>query len=210
MNDLLNGYFTIKDIILSKKEILDDFKLACESRAVSLLGRKDVFMGRAKFGIFGDGKELAQIALSKVFRKGDFRSGYYRDQTLVAATEGLTWQQFFAQLYAHADPQHDVFSGGRSMNSHYGNHWVDEKGNWLNQTEMYNGVVDVSSTAGQMPRSVGLAFASKLYRENPALKNQKNFSNHGNEVCFATIGDASTSQGMFFETINAAGVLQRV
>ncbi len=208
MNDLLNGYFTIKDIILSKKEILDDFKLACESRAVSLLGRKDVFMGRAKFGIFGDGKELAQIALSKVFRKGDFRSGYYRDQTLVAATEGLTWQQFFAQLYAHADPQHDVFSGGRSMNSHYGNHWVDEKGNWLNQTEMYNGVVDVSSTAGQMPRSVGLAFASKLYRENPALKNQKNFSNHGNEVCFATIGDASTSQGMFFETINAAGVLQ--
>lgn len=208
MSDLLNGYYTINDIILSKKEILEDYKLVCESRAASLLGRKDVFMGRAKFGIFGDGKELAQIALSKVFRKGDFRSGYYRDQTLVAATEGLTWQQFFAQLYAHADPKHDIFSGGRSMNSHYGNHWVDENGNWLNQTEMYNGVVDVSSTAGQMPRSVGLAFASKLYRHNPALKNQKNFSNHGNEVCFATIGDASTSQGMFFETINAAGVLQ--
>jgi pyruvate/2-oxoglutarate/acetoin dehydrogenase E1 component/TPP-dependent pyruvate/acetoin dehydrogenase alpha subunit len=165
-------------------------------------------MGRAKFGIFGDGKELAQIALSKVFRKGDFRSGYYRDQTLVAATGGLTWQQFFAQLYAHADINHDIFTAGRSMNSHFGNHWVDDKGHWLDQTQMFNGAVDVSSTAGQMPRSLGLAYASKLFRKNPYLKKFKTFSNEGNEVCFATIGDASTSQGMFFETINAAGVLQ--
>jgi pyruvate/2-oxoglutarate/acetoin dehydrogenase E1 component/TPP-dependent pyruvate/acetoin dehydrogenase alpha subunit len=172
------------------------------------MGRKDVFMGRAKFGIFGDGKELAQIALSKVFRKGDFRSGYYRDQTLVAATGGLTWQQFFAQLYAHADINHDIFTAGRSMNSHFGNHWVDDKGHWLDQTQMFNGAVDVSSTAGQMPRSLGLAYASKLFRKNPYLKKFKTFSNEGNEVCFATIGDASTSQGMFFETINAAGVLQ--
>ena len=208
MGELLTGFYTSNDVILSKTEVLADYKLACESRAVSLLGRKDVFMGRAKFGIFGDGKELAQIALSKVFRKGDFRSGYYRDQTLVAATGGLTWQQFFAQLYAHADINHDIFTAGRSMNAHYGNHWVDDKGQWLDQTDMFNGAVDVSSTAGQMPRSVGLAYASKLYRKNPYLKKFKKFSNEGNEVCFATIGDASTSQGMFFETINAAGVVQ--
>ena len=208
MGETLTEYFTSTDLLLSKQEILKDYALACESRAVSLLGRKDVFMGRAKFGIFGDGKELPQLALSKVFRKGDFRSGYYRDQTLVAATEGLTWQQFFAQLYAHADIEHDIFTGGRSMNAHFGNQWLDEKGQWLNQTELYNGVVDVSSTAGQMPRSIGLAYASKLYRENPDLKSNTNFSKNGNEVCFVTIGDASTSQGMFFEAINAAGVLQ--
>jgi pyruvate/2-oxoglutarate/acetoin dehydrogenase E1 component/TPP-dependent pyruvate/acetoin dehydrogenase alpha subunit len=208
MNDLLSGYYTKNDLLLSKKEILDDYRLAWESRFVSLLGRKDVFMGRAKFGIFGDGKELAQIALAKVFRKGDFRSGYYRDQTLMAAIGGLTWQQFFAQLYAHADHEHDVFSGGRSMNAHFGNHWIDKEGNWLNQTQMYNSVFDVSSTAGQMPRSLGLAYASKLFKDNPELSDFSKFSNNGNEVCFATIGDASTSQGMFFETVNAAGVLQ--
>ncbi|MCP9770736.1 transketolase [Lacihabitans sp. LS3-19] len=208
MSELLTGFYTKNEVILSKTEVLSDYKLACESRAVSLLGRKDVFMGRAKFGIFGDGKELAQIALSKVFRKGDFRSGYYRDQTLIAANGGLTWQQFFAQLYAHADINHDIFSGGRSMNAHYGNHWIDDQGRWLDQTDLYNDVMDVSSTAGQMPRSVGLAYASKLYRNNPYLKKFKNFSNEGNEVCFSTIGDASTSQGMFFEAVNAAGVLQ--
>lgn len=208
MNETLTGFYTTSDIIVTKQEVLDDYKLLCESRSASLLGRKDVFMGKAKFGIFGDGKELAQIALSKVFRKGDFRSGYYRDQTLLAATGQLTWQQFFSQLYAHADLNHDVFSGGRSMNGHFGNHWVDEKGKWKNQTEMFNNVMDVSSTAGQMPRSIGLAYASKLYRENPALKEISTFSNNGNEVCFANIGDASTSQGMFFEAINAAGVLQ--
>ncbi len=208
MGELLTEYYTSSDIIISRKELLDDYRLACESRAVSLLGRKDVFMGRAKFGIFGDGKELAQIAMSKVFRKGDFRSGYYRDQTFVAAVGGLTWQQFFAQLYAHADIQHDIFSGGRAMNAHFGNRWVDDRGEWLSQTDMYNHVMDVSSTAGQIPRSVGLAYASKLYRNNPALKNFSKFSKNGNEVCFATIGDASTSQGMFLESVNAAGVLQ--
>ncbi|KPM46603.1 alpha-ketoacid dehydrogenase subunit alpha/beta [Jiulongibacter sediminis] len=194
--------------IVDTKEILADYRLAVESREVSLLGRKDVFMGRAKFGIFGDGKEVAQIAMSKVFRKGDFRSGYYRDQTLVAALGGLTWTQLFSQLYAHADLKYDIFSGGRSMNAHYGNAWVDEKGNWLNQTQLYNHVMDVSSTAGQIPRSVGLGFASKLYRNNPELKGSDNFSKNGNEICFSTIGDASTSQGKFFEAINAAGVLQ--
>jgi pyruvate/2-oxoglutarate/acetoin dehydrogenase E1 component/TPP-dependent pyruvate/acetoin dehydrogenase alpha subunit len=208
MNELLTEFYTSTDLIISKNEVLEDYKLACESRAVSLIGRKDVFMGRAKFGIFGDGKELPQIALSKVFRKGDFRSGYYRDQTFIAATGSSTWEQFFAQLYAHADINHDIFTGGRSMNAHFGNHWIDDKGNWLNQTELYNSVVDVSSTAGQMPRSVGLAYASKLYRNNSELKNQTNFSNNGNEVCFVTIGDASTSQGMFLETVNAVGVLQ--
>ena len=194
--------------LFDTREILNDYRLAAESREVSLLGRKDVFGGRAKFGIFGDGKELAQLAMSKVFRKGDFRSGYYRDQTLVAALGGLTWTQFFAQLYAHADIEHDIFSGGRSMNAHYGNAWVDENGKWLKQTELFNQVMDVSSTAGQIPRSVGLAFASKLYRQTAALQNADNFSVNGNEICFSTIGDASTSQGMFFEAVNAAGVLQ--
>ncbi|HEY1055113.1 MAG TPA: thiamine pyrophosphate-dependent enzyme, partial [Emticicia sp.] len=179
-----------------------------ESREVSMIGRKDVFMGRANFGVFGDGKELAQIAMSKVFRKGDFRSGYYRDQTFLAAVGGLNWQQFFAQLYAHPDINHDPFSAGRSMNAHYGNRWIDDKGEWLNQTELYNTVSDVSSTAGQMPRAIGLAYASKLFRHNPDLQYLTQFSRNGNEVCFATIGDASTSQGMFFESINAAGVLQ--
>jgi pyruvate/2-oxoglutarate/acetoin dehydrogenase E1 component/TPP-dependent pyruvate/acetoin dehydrogenase alpha subunit len=146
--------------------------------------------------------------MSKVFRKGDFRSGYYRDQTFMAAVGGLSWQQFFAQLYAHTDIEHDPFTGGRSMNAHYGNRWVNDKGEWLDQTKMYNTVCDVSSTAGQMPRAIGLAYASKLYRENPNLQYLSKFSNQGNEVCFTTIGDASTSQGMFFEAINAAGVLQ--
>ncbi len=208
MNELLNGFFATSEIALSKTEVLEDYKLAHESRSVSLLGRKDVFMGRAKFGIFGDGKEVAQLALAKVFRKGDFRSGYYRDQTLVAATEGMTWQQFFAQLYAHANIEHDIFSAGRAMNGHFGNQWLDKDGKWLSQTQMYNGVMDVSSTAGQIPRGLGLAYASKLFRQNQNLNSYEGFSINGNEVCFATIGDASTSQGMFFETINAAGVLQ--
>ena len=197
-----------REILLSKEEILADYRLACESREVSLLGRKDVFMGRAKFGIFGDGKEIAQIAMAKVFRKGDFRSGYYRDQTFVAAVGGLTWKDFFGQLYADSDGENDPFSGGRSMNGHYSNRWIDENGQWLPQTDMYNQIMDVSSTAGQMPRAIGIGYASKLYRSNPALAQKTDFSHHGNEVCFATIGDASTSQGMFFESINNAGVLQ--
>lgn len=207
MTDLLAS-ITSTDVLLTKKEVLNDYRVACESREVSYIGRQDVFRGRAKFGVFGDGKELAQIAMSKVFRKGDFRSGYYRDQTFMAAVGGLTWQQFFAQLYAHTDVEHDPFTGGRSMNAHFGNRWIDDKGEWLNQTELYNTVCDVSSTAGQMPRAIGLAYASKLFRENPDLQHLTKFSNQGNEVCFATIGDASTSQGMFFEAVNAAGVLQ--
>ncbi len=208
MSELESQGAVSSKFIIDKKEILDDYRLAIESREVSLIGRKDVFSGRAKFGIFGDGKEVAQIAMSKVFRKGDFRSGYYRDQTFVAAVGGLTWQQLFAQLYAHADIEHDVFSAGRSMNAHYCNAWVDSEGNWLKQTDMFNHAMDISPTAGQIPRSVGLGFASKLYRENESLKDLSGFSRNGNEICFATIGDASTSQGMFFESINAAAVLQ--
>ncbi len=207
MTELLDP-ITSTDVLLTQEEVLNDYRIACESREVSYIGRQDVFRGRAKFGVFGDGKELPQLAMSKVFRKGDFRSGYYRDQTFLAAIGGLTWQQFFAQLYAHTDIAHDPFTGGRSMNAHYGNHWVDENGEWLDQTEMYNTVCDVSSTAGQMPRAIGLAYASKLFRQNPDLQTLTKFSRSGNEVCFATIGDASTSQGMFFEAINAAGVLQ--
>ena len=208
MNQNQKDTSSVSSFIIDKKEILDDYRLAMESREVSYLGRKDVFMGRAKFGIFGDGKELAQLAMAKVFRKGDFRSGYYRDQTFVAAVGGMTWQQFFAQLYAHADIKHDIFSAGRSMNGHFSNSWIDEKGRWKKQTELYNQIMDISPTAGQIPRSLGIGYASKLFRNNPELQDMDGFSNNGNEVCFATIGDASTSQGMFFESINAAGVLQ--
>ena len=193
--------------LLSKEAVLNDYRIAVESRIVSYTARKDVFMGRAKFGITGDGKELPQLALAKFFKKGDWRSGYYRDQTLMAAIGELPWSQYFAQLYAHTDVEADPHSAGRSMNGHYGNRWFDAKGNWLDQTETKNAVVDIAPTAGQMPRAVGLGYASKLYRQNAALHDTQ-FSNFGNEVCFATIGDASTSQGMFFESINAAGVLQ--
>lgn len=202
-NDSLTG-----SSVLSKEEVIDDYRLACESRQVSLLGRKDTMGGRSKFGIFGDGKEVAQIALSKVFQPGDFRSGYYRDQTIEAAVGNLTWQQFFAQMYAHADLEHEPNTGGRSMNGHFSTRWIDENGKWLDQTKLYNSVCDISSTAGQIPRSVGLGYASKLYRENPELQDMTTFSRKGNEVVFSTIGDASTSQGMFWEAMNAAGVLQ--
>jgi pyruvate/2-oxoglutarate/acetoin dehydrogenase E1 component/TPP-dependent pyruvate/acetoin dehydrogenase alpha subunit len=202
-NDSLTG-----SSVLSKEDIIDDYRLACESRQVSLLGRKDTMGGRSKFGIFGDGKEVAQIALSKVFQPGDFRSGYYRDQTIEAAVGNLTWQQFFAQMYAHADLEHEPNTGGRSMNGHFSTRWVDENGDWLDQTKLHNSVCDISSTAGQIPRSVGLGYASKLFRENHELHDMTTFSHDGNEVVFATIGDASTSQGMFWEALNAAGVLQ--
>ncbi|OJV18543.1 MAG: transketolase [Dyadobacter sp. 50-39] len=202
-NDSLTG-----SSVLSKEDIIDDYRLACESRQVSLLGRKDTMGGRSKFGIFGDGKEVAQIALSKVFQPGDFRSGYYRDQTIEAAVGNLTWQQFFAQMYAHADLEHEPNTGGRSMNGHFSTRWLDENGDWLDQTKLYNSVCDISSTAGQIPRAVGLGYASKLYRENPDLQDMTTFSHGGNEVVFSTIGDASTSQGMFWEAMNAAGVLQ--
>ncbi|WP_254561629.1 alpha-ketoacid dehydrogenase subunit alpha/beta [Dyadobacter diqingensis] len=203
LNDSLTG-----SSVLNKEKITDDYRLACESRQVSLLGRKDTMGGRSKFGIFGDGKEVVQIAMARAFKPGDFRSGYYRDQTVEACLGNLSWQQFFAQMYAHADLAHEPHTGGRSMNGHYATRWLDDQGEWLDQTKLYNSVCDISPTAGQVPRSVGLAYASKLYRANKDIQNLTTFSNKGNEIVFATIGDASTSQGMFWETMNAAGVLQ--
>ena len=194
--------------VFSVEKVLTDYRIACESRQVSLLGRKDAMGGRAKFGIFGDGKEVAQLAMGHAFQRGDFRSGYYRDQTVEAVLGNLTWQQFFAQLYAHPDLNHEPNTGGRSMNGHYAIRWLDENGKWLDQTQLYNSVCDISPTAGQIPRALGLAYASKLYRANTDLQDLTNFSHQGNEIVFATIGDASTSQGMFWETMNAAGVLQ--
>ncbi len=190
--------------------VLSDYKLANESRQTSLLGRKEVLTGKAKFGIFGDGKELAQIAMAKVFRNGDFRSGYYRDQTFMMASGLLTIQEFFAQLYAHTDVNADPSSAGRLMNGHYSTRLLDENGDWKNLMEMKNSSSDISPTAGQMPRLLGLALASKIYRSSPQLAKDKfrKFSLSGNEVAFGTIGDASTSEGLFFETMNAAGVLQ--
>lgn len=190
------------------KEILSDYRLAVESREASLIGRKEVFMGKAKFGIFGDGKELAQIAMAKVFRNGDFRSGYYRDQTFMFAIGELTIQQFFAQLYAHTDLEADPSTAGRLMTGHFGTRTLDEKGKFRKLTDIRNSSADISPTAGQMPRLLGLAYASKLFRQNPALKPFTDFSIDGNEIAFGTIGNASTSEGMFFEAINAAGVLQ--
>ena len=190
-----------------KKEILKDYEIVCLSRAVSLLGRKEVLTGKAKFGIFGDGKELPQIAMAKAFQKGDFRSGYYRDQTFMMAIECLTPQQIFAGLYAHTDPNHEPMSSGRQMGGHYNTDLIDENGSWLTQTDRYNSSSDVSSTASQMPRLVGLAMASKLYRSEKLFDNPK-FSVNGNEVAWGTIGNASTSEGLFFESLNAAGVHQ--
>jgi len=188
--------------------ILADYKLACESREASLLGRKEVFMGKAKFGIFGDGKELAQLAMAKVFRAGDHRAGYYRDQTFMLAIEELTLQQYFAQLYAHTDVEADPASAGRLMNGHFATRMLDEKGVLKNLAKLKNSSADISPTAGQMPRLVGLAYASKLFRNNPELASYKDLSNQGNEIAYGTIGNASTSEGLFFEAINAAGVLQ--
>jgi pyruvate/2-oxoglutarate/acetoin dehydrogenase E1 component/TPP-dependent pyruvate/acetoin dehydrogenase alpha subunit len=191
-----------------KQIILTDFRVANESRQASLLGRKEVLTGKAKFGIFGDGKELAQIAMAKVFRDGDFRSGYYRDQTFMFATGMSNVKEFFAQLYAMPDVDAEPCSAGRSMNGHFGTRSLDEFGMWKNLTQMKNSSADISPTAGQMPRLVGLAQASKLYRNNNDLHQFTNFSIQGNEVAFGTIGNASTSEGHFFESINAAGVLQ--
>ncbi len=194
---------------LSVDEILSDYSIAWQSRHASLIGRKEVFMGKAKFGVFGDGKEVVQIAMAKSFRKGDFRSGYYRDQTFIFALGEITLQQFFAQLYAHASLEAEPSSGGRSMNSHFGSATIDpETGRFTNQKQRYNSGADLSPTAGQIPKALGFAYASKLYRESPDLQGYTKFSDRGNEVSFATIGDAATSEGMFLETINAAGVLQ--
>lgn len=190
------------------KEILSDYRLAVQSREASLIGRKEVFMGKAKFGIFGDGKEVAQIAMAKVFRNGDHRAGYYRDQTFMFAIGELTLQQYFAQLYAHTDVHADPASAGRLMNGHYATRMLDEAGRLKDLADIKNSSGDISPTAGQMPRLLGLAYASKLFRNNEALHSFKHLSRKGDEIAFGTIGNASTSEGMFLEAINAAGVLQ--
>lgn len=191
-----------------RNEVLNDYRIAMESREASLLGRREVLTGKAKFGIFGDGKEVAQVAMAKFFKPGDWRSGYYRDQTFVFATGIATVQQLFAQLYADPDPNHEPFSAGRQMSSHYATRNFNEDGTVLPLAHQKNVAADMAPTASQMPHSLGLALASKLFRNSNALKDHTNLSTNGNEICFCTIGDASTSEGHFWETINAAGVLQ--
>lgn len=191
-----------------RKEVLNDYRLANESRQSSIIGRREVLTGKAKFGIFGDGKEVAQIAMSKQFLAGDFRAGYYRDQTFMFAIGESNLLSFFAQLYANPDVDLEPSSAGRSMNGHYSTRSLNPDGSWKDLTKLKNSSSDISPTAAQMPRLVGLAWASKLYRNNPELHHMTSFSNNGNEVAFGTIGDASTSEGVFFEAINAAGVLQ--
>jgi 2-oxoisovalerate dehydrogenase E1 component len=194
---------------LQPEEILSDYQLAYKSRQVSQVGRREVMSGKAKFGIFGEGKEIVQLAIARAFRKGDFRSGYYRDQTLVFALGGdKAIQEFFAQLYAHADIEADPASAGRMMDAHFASRSLNPDGSWKNLVDTYNFSADVSPTGSQMPRLVGLAYASRLYRELDELKQFKHFSNNGNEIAFATIGNASTSEGMFWEAINAIGVLK--
>lgn len=188
--------------------VINDYKIAYESRQASVLGRREVLTGKAKFGIFGDGKEVPQIAMAKAFKKGDWRSGYYRDQTFAFAAGISTIKEFFAQLYANPTEGADPFSGGRQMNCHFATKSINEDGSWNDLTEIKNSSSDISPTGGQMARLVGLAYASKLFRENKELDYLKHFSVNGNEVAFGTIGNASTSEGVFFEAINAAGVLQ--
>lgn len=191
-----------------KTEVINDYRIAITSRECSLLGRREVLTGKAKFGIFGDGKEVPQLALAKAFENGDFRSGYYRDQTFMMAIGALNIEQFFAGLYGHTDLNYDPMSAGRQMGGHFATHSLDENGNWNNLTAQKNSSSDISPTAGQMPRLLGLAQASKIFRNVSGLENLTHFSNEGNEVAWGTIGNASTSEGLFFETINAAGVLQ--
>ena len=193
-----------------KNTVLNDYRIANESREASLMGRREVLTGKAKFGIFGDGKEIPQLAMAKVFKEGDFRSGYYRDQTFMFATENLTLQQWFAGLYAHTDADAEPMSAGRQMGGHFGTRTVNTDGTWKNLTLLKNSSADISPTGGQMPRLLGLAMASKHYKLNTQLQSAEfsNFSNKGNEIAFGTIGDASTSEGLFWETINAAGVMQ--
>ena len=191
-----------------KTEVINDYKTARISRECSLLGRREVLTGKAKFGIFGDGKEVPQLAMAKAFKNGDFRSGYYRDQTFMMAIGALTPQEFFAGLYGHADAEQEPMSAGRQMGGHFSTHSIDENGQWKKLTEQKNSSADISPTAGQMPRLLGLAQASKYYRAFANADETKQFSDQGNEVAWGTIGNASTSEGLFFETINAAGVLQ--
>ncbi|MEN9394110.1 MAG: hypothetical protein RL362_331 [Bacteroidota bacterium] len=190
-----------------KKVVLEDYRIAQESRQASLIGRKEVLTGKAKFGIFGDGKELAQIAMARAFKKGDWRSGYYRDQTFMMAIGELTIRQYFAALYAHTDVEQEPASGGRQMGGHYATRSLDANGNWKNLMEMYNSSSDISPTGGQMPRLLGLAQASKVFKNVQELHDWVHFTDKGNEVAFGTIGDSSTSEGLFWETMNAAAVL---
>ncbi|MDB5249549.1 MAG: branched chain amino acid aminotransferase [Segetibacter sp.] len=191
-----------------RQEVLQDYSIAMESRETSLLGRREVLTGKAKFGIFGDGKEVAQIAMAKFFKNGDFRAGYYRDQTFMFSTGLSNAEQFFAQLYSDPDITHDPASAGRQMNAHFATPFVDEEGNWLNLADRKNISSDIAPTASQMPRALGLALASKAFRSMPGVKELEGLSNNGSEICFCTIGDASTSEGHFWETMNAAGVMQ--
>ncbi len=193
---------------LEKEDIVKDYRLAYQSRQASLIGRREVLSGKAKFGIFGDGKEIAQLAIARAFKKGDWRSGYYRDQTWMFTLGMMSIQEFFAQLYAHGDTTYDPASGGRQMNAHFGTRLLRPDGSWRPQTQMYNTASDVSCTAAQMPRAVGLAYASVIYRNLKEVQNQKEFSVNGNEVTFATIGNASTAEGHFWESVNAIGVLK--
>jgi len=191
-----------------REEVLKDYRVACDSREASLLGRKEVLTGKAKFGIFGDGKEVPQVAMAKFFRPGDFYAGYYRDQTFAFATGAATIEEFFSQLYADPDVRHDPHSAGRQMNSHFATPVIDGDGETLDLVNRKNLTAGLAPTAAQMPRALGLAYASKAFREIEQLKQFTGLSNNGNEVCFCTIGDASTSEGHFFEAVNAAGVLQ--
>ncbi len=191
-----------------KNEVLNDYRIARISRECSFLGRREVLTGKAKFGIFGDGKEIPQLAMAKAFKNGDFRSGYYRDQTFMMSIGELNAQQFFAGLYAHTDIKIEPMSAGRQMGGHFATHSLNEDGSWKNLSNQKNSSADISPTAGQMPRLVGLALASKIFRNVDGLKHLSNFSNEGNEVAWGTIGNASTSEGIFFESINAAGVLE--
>ncbi len=192
------------------KIVLNDYRIACESREASILGRREVLTGKAKFGIFGDGKEIPQLAMAKVFQNGDFRSGYYRDQTFMFAIGALTLQEWFAGLYGHTDAQAEPMSAGRQMGGHFSTRSLNADGTWKNLTQQKNSSSDISPTGAQMPRLIGLAMASKYYKNNPELQTEKfnKFSNKGNEIAFGTIGDASTSEGLFWESINAAGVMQ--
>jgi pyruvate/2-oxoglutarate/acetoin dehydrogenase E1 component/TPP-dependent pyruvate/acetoin dehydrogenase alpha subunit len=198
----------LQELNLTRLDILNDYKIGNISREASILARKEVLTGKAKFGIFGDGKELPQLALAHQFKKGDWRSGYYRDQTLMMATGMSTVDEFFSQLYGDTDINRNPSNAGRSFNNHWGTRLMENDGSWKEQTQIKNTAADLSPTAGQMPKLVGLAYASKLYRENKALNHLTQFSITGNEVAFGTIGDASTSEGHFFESMNAAGVLQ--
>ncbi|MGZ5461185.1 MAG: thiamine pyrophosphate-dependent enzyme, partial [Thermoanaerobaculia bacterium] len=190
----------------TRESIIDDYRTAVRSRHASIIGRREVLTGKAKFGIFGDGKEVAQLAWARAFRKGDWRSGYYRDQTFIFAVGAGTLDEFFAQLYA--DTEHDPWSAGRSMNCHFASRALNPDGSWKSHVDSYNSSADVSPTGSQMPRLVGLAYASKLYRELDELKSMTKFSRDGDEIAWGTIGNASCAEGMFWESINAGGVLQ--